>query len=128
VKQKRYLSIDAELNELFDWQHKARFIGYVALAVFLLLNITVWSAELIPQHDILKFLLISALFCFGGYVLYRLNFHLERLVVHTLVIRKELVDLEGALEDKEAIDRDGPIGARPLRGSTSMSDQVSATK
>lgn len=128
MKTKRYLSIDAELNELFDWQHKARFIGYVAFIVFLVLNIAAWSAELIPQHDILKFVLLSALFCFGGYVLYRLNFHLERLVVHTLVIRKELVDLEGALEGKQADESDAPSGATRHMGSTGMSDQVSATK
>lgn len=128
MKPKRYLSIDAELNELFDWQHKARFIGYVAVAVFLVLNIAAWTAELIPQHDILKFVLLSALFCFGGYVLYRLNFHLERLVVHTLVIRKELVDLEGALEGKQAKESNAPSGAQPLMGSTGMTDQANATK
>lgn len=101
MKPKRYLSIDAELNELFDWQQKARFMGYGALIIFFILNVAAWSADLIPQHDFLKFVLLSALFCFGGYILYRLNFHLERLVVHTLVIRKELVDLEDALDGRQ---------------------------
>ena len=54
MKQKRYLSIDAELNELFDWQHKARFIGYLAICCFLVLNIGVWFAELIPVDNILE--------------------------------------------------------------------------
>ena len=128
MKTKRYLSIDAELNELFDWQHKARFIGYVAFIAFLVLNIAAWSAELIPQHDILKFVLLSALFCFGGYVLYRLNFHLERLVVHTLVIRKELVDLEGALEGKQTNESEASSGTGPLMAANGMAERASVTK
>ena len=128
MKTKRYLSIDAELNELFDWQHKARFIGYVALFGFLMLNIAVWSADLIPKHDILKFVLLSALFCFGGYILYRLNFHLERLVVHTLVIRKELFDLEGALENRQGSSSEAVSGTQPVMGANGMTNQASATK
>ncbi len=106
MNHKRNVSIEAELNELIDWQRKARTIGYVTVAAFLGINLLAWIVQLIPEREALSFLLLSALFCIVSYLLYRLNFHVERLVIHTLVIRKELLELE------EVVARPKPLRSK----------------
>ena len=67
-------------------------------ACFIGINIMVWALGLMTGIAFSFFVMLSAALCFGGYMLYRLHYHLERLVVSTLVIRKELLDVQESID------------------------------
>ena len=86
-------SIDSELSELYEWRKRARRLGTLGLAGLLGFNFGIDYMDFLSGEFRVLTAITTAGFCLFGYYAYRLNYQVERLVIQTLVLQREVIEL-----------------------------------
>lgn len=86
-------SIDSELSELYEWRKRARRIGTAGLIGLLGFNFGIDYIDFLSGEFRVLTAISTAGFCLFGYYAYRLNYQVERLVIQTLVLQREVIEL-----------------------------------
>ncbi len=86
-------SIDNELSELYEWRKRARRIGSIGLVGLLGFNVGIDYIDFLSGEFRALTAITTAGFCLFGYYAYRLNYQVERLVIQTLVLQREVIEL-----------------------------------
>ena len=86
-------SINNELSELYEWRKRARRIGSIGLVGLLGFNFGIDYIDFLSGEFRALTAITTAGFCLFGYYAYRLNYQVERLVIQTLVLQREVIEL-----------------------------------
>ncbi len=93
MKPHDFGSIDNELSELYEWRTRARRIGSIGLVGLLGFNVGIDYIDFLSGEFRVLTAITTAGFCLFGYYAYRLNYQVERLVIQTLVLQREVIEL-----------------------------------
>ncbi len=94
-----YGSIDTELSELYEWRKRARNIGFFSVAGLLGFNLGIDYLDFLSSEFRVLTAITTAGFCLFGYYTYRLNYQIERLVIQTLVLQRQVIELRQQSHD-----------------------------
>jgi len=96
-----YGSIDTELSELYEWRKRARNIGFFSVAGLLGFNLGIDYIDFLSSEFRVLTAITTAGFCLFGYYTYRLNYQIERLVIQTLVLQRQVIELRQQTNDSK---------------------------
>lgn len=94
-----YGSIDTELSELYEWRKRARNVGFFSVAGLLGFNFGIDYLDFLSSEFRVLTAITTAGFCLFGYYTYRLNYQVERLVIQTLVLQRQVIELRQQTND-----------------------------
>jgi hypothetical protein len=94
-----YGSIDTELSELYEWRKRARNVGLFSVVGLLGFNFGIDYLDFLSSEFRVLTAITTAGFCLFGYYTYRLNYQVERLVIQTLVLQRQVIELRQQTND-----------------------------